>query len=484
MATHSNAPAANDRVLATLNQDGSRRWIRPKLSTGIWHRRRMIVAWALIAIFTLLPWIKINGKPAILLDLPARHFTFFGATLLATDTIVLMFFMVSVLVSVFLLTALFGRVWCGWGCPQTVYMEFVFRPIERWIEGGTNNSLKMDEGKISTTRRKLKYIIYFFISIFLAHTFLAYFVGVDRLWVWIRSSPFEHPAGFFVMAAVTALMMWDFSFFREQTCLVACPYGRFQSALLDAQSLIVGYDPNRGERRGTKGDRRKAVEGGEVEQEKVEDVFGDCIDCYACVATCPTGIDIRDGLQMECIHCTQCMDACDSIMEKTGRPKGLIRYTSKDELAKRPKKFLRPRVIIYPVIFLIMFTGLVINLASISNADVTILRGIGSPFTLTNDGMVTNQVRVKITNRGDEATPFTIAPEGLPEGAKFIAPQNPFTVEAGATATTSVFMTLPKDAFTGGVREIEMTVTADGGYKSTNHYRLLGPKPEDEEQDE
>jgi Polyferredoxin len=233
------APVAVGRVLPTLNVDGSRRWIRPKPAHGKFFRRRQATAYGLMLVFLLIPYIHFRDKPIVLLDLPRREFTLFGTTFLPTDTLLLMLLMMSILITIFLLTALFGRVWCGWGCPQTVYMEFLFRPIERWLEGGRSGSLQLDAQGIRgqlNPRRVAKYAIYFALALVLAHTFLAYFVGVDQLAIWVRRSPVQHPTSFALMALTTSAIMFDFSFFREQTCLVACPYGRWQSALLDKQS--------------------------------------------------------------------------------------------------------------------------------------------------------------------------------------------------------------------------------------------------------
>ncbi len=382
------APTATGRVLPTLNEDGSRRWIRPEPARGAFHSRRLMVAWVLMAVFIAIPNIRIGGKPLVLLDLPHREFTFFGVTFLPTDTLLLMLLMASVLIAIFLLTALFGRVWCGWACPQTVYMEFVFRPIERLFEGGRVGSIRLDRlGGASqiAPRRLAKHAVYLGLSLVLAHTFLAYFVGTEQLAEWVRRSPVDHPTSFAVMALTTAAVMTDFTWFREQTCLVACPYGRMQSALLDRQSLIVAYDKTRGEPRA----------GGRARTES----SGDCIGCGACVRTCPTGIDIRDGLQMECIHCTQCADACDHVMDRIGKPKGLIRYSSQAALAGAPVQKLRPRTVLYPVALALSFGGFLFALDTRSAADVTILRAIGAPYAIETDERIANQVRVRIANR-------------------------------------------------------------------------------------
>ena len=456
-------PVAQGRVLPTLNEDGSRRWIRPKPSHGKYFVRRRNVAYGLMAIFFLIPFLRLNGKPLILLDLPRREFTLFGATFLATDTLLLMFLVASIVITIFLLTALFGRVWCGWACPQTVYMEFLFRPVERFFEHGRSGSMEIDRHGIGGQldgRRLVKHGTYVILALFVAHTFLAYFVGVEQLAVWVRRSPLEHPTSFAVMALTTGAMLFDFGFFREQTCLVACPYGRIQSALLDSRSLIVAYDRTRGEPR-AKGKVRAPG-------------TGDCIDCGACVLTCPTGIDIRDGLQMECIHCTQCADACDEIMRKVERPEGLIRYSSQDAMAGKPARRLRPRVVLYPAALVLALTGFVVTLSRRELAEVTVLRGTGEPYVVQRDGRVANQLRVKITNRSGSRRTYAIGVDSLPMDA-LIVPQNPFPVASGATAATSFFILLPRDSFRNGQRRVTVRVSDGADFVTSVTYPILGP---------
>jgi cytochrome c oxidase accessory protein FixG len=420
-----------------------------------------VVAYALMAFFLTLPWIRIAGRPAVLLDVPRREFTIFGTTFLPTDTLLLMLLLFSCIIAIFLFSALFGRVWCGWGCPQTVYMEFVFRPIERLFEGGRSGSLAMDKaGQWFHPRRVAKYATYLAISLLLAHTFLAFFVGTDAIAHWVRLSPYEHPAPFLVMAVTTLLIFVDFTWFREQTCLIACPYGRWQSVLLDRQSTIVAYDFNRGEPR----------RAGKVRPEGV----GDCVACNACVTTCPTGIDIRNGLQMECIHCTQCMDACDHIMVAVGKPKGLIRYASRDALAGKPRHLLRPRTILYPAAFTAAFGSFIFALNTKAKADVTLLRSGSEPFVVEADGRVSNQVRVKIANRSHESHQYVITLSGV-EGAQVIAPESPLTVKAGETRTTSVFVLLPATAFVKGRRDVTVKISDADDYSGEFPFNLMGP---------
>jgi cytochrome c oxidase accessory protein FixG len=420
-----------------------------------------VVGYALIAFFVTLPHLRWMDKPLILLNLPRREFTLLGTTFLPTDTLILMLLLGSAVIAVFLFSALFGRVWCGWGCPQTVYMEFVFRPIERLLEGGRSGSLILDkQSGAMAPRRVLKYLIYLPICLGLAHTFLAYFVGTDTLAEWVRLSPREHPTPFLVMALTTALIFIDFGWFREQTCLIACPYGRWQSALIDRRSLIVAYDAARGEPR-----RAGAVRGADA---------GDCVSCNACVFTCPTGIDIRNGLQMECVHCTQCMDACDHVMEALHKPTGLIRYASQDGLAGRNVSPWRPRVAIYSAALLLTLSGLTATLLTRQTAEVIVLRSTSEPYRVEADGRVANQLRVKIVNRTNTKQTYTVTLTGL-NGGSVIAPEMPMTVSAGDQRTTSLFVLAPFSVFAAGRHRVTLTVRDNQAFTRAVPFVLLGP---------
>ena len=471
------------RVLPTLNLDGSRRFLYPRQVPGRFLKARRILAYVLIGLFTVIPYLQMNGKPLIFLDIVHRRFTAFGTTFLATDTLLFLTLMLTLFLGIFMMTALFGRAWCGWACPQTVYMEFLFRPIERLIEGGPRAMRKLGPwGR--RLRGTAKHALYTVLSMYLAHTFLAHFVSVDALTHWVTASPAEHPEAFGVMATTTVLMLINFGSFREQTCMVACPYGRFQSVLLDERSLIIGYDEARGEPRG-KLKRRAALPAAEdgaapsttvaggVSEAALAVRKGDCVNCGACVAVCPTGVDIRDGLQMECIHCTQCIDACDSVMDKLGKPRGLIRYTSKEELLGKPRKLLRWRTVLYPVLMAVALASFAVALGTRAPALVTVLRGLGNPYTVTASGEVTNQIRIKVANRSEHASTYAVELHGA-RGATLIAPETPLTVASGDTRETSVFVVLPQTMFKHGLREVEFHVKADD-FEVYERYRLLGP---------
>ncbi len=466
----SGAPSPDMQVLSTLNADGSRRWLRPKVSPGRFLNRRRAVGYALIAFFCTLPHLRIKGKPPILLDLLHREFTFVGLTLDPTDTLLLALMVLGIFLSIFFLTAMFGRVWCGWGCPQTVYLEFVYRPVERFFEGAPGR-----KAKAGAWRKPAKYVAYFLISFFLANTFIAYFVGTDSLRRWMLGSPLTHPVPFLVMAVTTFLMLFDFAFFREQVCIVACPYGRLQSVMLDRNSLIITYDESRGEPRGKK--KRGARTDGDLSLKVLsgESAAGDCIDCKMCVTTCPTGIDIRDGLQLECVNCAQCIDACDAIMDKIGRPRGLIRYGSQAAVLDGKKsRLVRPRTLIYPAILIGLLSAFVFVLVTRAPAYISIIRQRGAPYTVLEDGSVVNAVTVKIQNRSKEDAAFTFVLADIDGGAIELA-DDAFVVRPLETLKRPMLLKAPASSFPGGAQSVTIRVIGGDGYEKELKYRMIAP---------
>ncbi|WP_182866666.1 cytochrome c oxidase accessory protein CcoG [Stieleria mannarensis] len=453
---------APEHVLSTMERDGSRRWLRPRLSMGAWWQRRRIVAYVLMVVFVLVPHLRIGGKPVILLDIAAREFTILGRTFLPTDTLLLALLMLTVFVSIVLVTAIAGRAWCGWACPQTVYMEFLFRPIDRLFEGTVGKGGK-PKRSVSFPLQIARFVVYVLLCGFLAHTFLAYFVRTDQLREWVTSSPIEHPVAFVVMAATLGLMLFDFMFFREQLCLIACPYGRFQSVMLDEQSMIVAYDHVRGEPR----KRGKHTAG---------DGAGDCVDCNQCVVVCPTGIDIRDGLQMECVNCTQCIDACDVVMERVGSPKGLIRYSSQDSIAGKAMKMFRARTIVYPVILFVLLSGLVFAISTKSGFDARIIRPGGAPFTMYPDGTASNEFRIRLVNRTSEPQQYSLVSDSGDVTIE-VLDEEKMDLEPGQSVLVPVHVTFKGSMTRGSGRKVvPATISDESDNVREVEFSLLGPR--------
>jgi cytochrome c oxidase accessory protein FixG len=431
-------PSGADRAelpSAALPSDGLRSAIQPADVRGLFQRARAIVFTLLIALWTALPWIQMGGHPALFIDVDARQLFLFGMTFNAQDTWLLFFLLTGVGFGLVYATALAGRVWCGWACPQTVFLEGVYRRIERWIEGPREARIRRNAGAWTAEkfgRKAATHALYVLFSLLVAHIFLSYFASLPKTFQMVRHSPAAHPEAFAWVVAITAAFYLNFAWFREQLCVVICPYGRLQSALLDEHSLVVGYDVRRGEPRGKKG-----VAGA-----------GDCVDCKRCVVVCPTGIDIRNGVQMECLACTQCIDACDAIMDRLGRARGLIRYDSQDGLLGKPRRFLRPRVWLYGAL---MALGAVVAFAATrkrSDFEVTLLRLPGEPYTL-EAGQVRNSLQLHVVNKrsGPEVYRLEVQPA---DGMSSVLPMPVLTVDSLSDARVPLFLSVPRDRFHDG----------------------------------
>jgi cytochrome c oxidase accessory protein FixG len=357
-------------------------------------------------------------------------------------------------------------------------MEFLYRPIERLLEGAPGHS---GGGliKSKSIAKPVKLVVFLVCSAVLAHMFLAYFVSWENLRHWVFGSPTDHPIGFAVVAVVTAGMMLDFGYFREQVCLVACPYGRMQSVMLDKHSMVIRYDLKRGEPRGKKSAKKADVALPVLAGNGVG-ALGDCIDCSMCVTTCPTGIDIRNGLQMECIGCAQCIDACDSVMDKVGRDRGLIRYSSQAGMEGEKFRVLRPRVVLYPAVILALGALFAVVLMNTGVADVTVLRGLGQPFAAIADGGVRNNLRIKISSRMDKPAEFSLKVEGV-EGAKLKGEATTVTLAPGQMLTVPVEVDVPRGAFHDGKAAVMIVISGPEKFSAKRPFTLLGPSDDRDE---
>ncbi len=405
MPAQNNSDAFRDKV-STVDKEGKRVWIYPKKPAGPLTSARVIVSILLLAFLFLAPFIRINGQPLLLFDILERRFVIFGLVFWPQDFYLFVLATLALIVFIVLFTVVFGRVWCGWTCPQTIFMEMVFRKIEYWIEGDARSQIELNRAPWNTgkiLKKTTKHIIFYGISFVIGNTFLAYLIGTDRLFKIITDPPSEHIAGLTIMLLFSAVFYGVFAFFREQVCTMVCPYGRLQGVLLDPNSIVVAYDFKRGEPRGK-------LKRGVSQQD-----LGDCVDCHQCVVVCPTGIDIRNGTQLECINCTACIDACNAVMKKVDRPKGLIRYTSYNAIQSGQRFRFTPRVLGYTTVFILLLTLSVALLAMRKPIDVTVLRTPGMMYQELDDGYLANLYNLKIINKTFEDRNIDIrlrSPEG------------------------------------------------------------------------
>ena len=432
--------------LHMLDEQGSRRYIYPAEVSGRFTDLRPWVFMVLIAVYVSLPWITVGGHPAVFLDIAARRFFLFGRVFNAQDLYLAFFILTGIGFSLILLAALFGRVWCGWACPQTVLLEGVFRRIERLIEGPASKREAMARGPMTLEkflRKSAKHLIYAIVAYVLAHLFLAYFVSAEKLLRMIKEGPSAHLSTFLWGVVMTVILYWNFFWFREQLCLIVCPYGRLQSVMQDPDTVVIGYDRKRGEPRG------KAHQQG----------VGDCVDCRRCVSVCPTGIDIRNGLQMECIGCAGCIDACDEIMVKLGRNKGLIRYDSERALQGGQKRFLRPRLYLYLALGLLGLTVSTTLFIRHTAFESNLLHARGASFVIDGE-VVRNQLVVHLINKN--ATPTVLTLKSLSEPPlELIIPQPSVSLESLGSMEVPVIASIPRAAFKPGIRvRLEVTDSA------------------------
>jgi cytochrome c oxidase accessory protein FixG len=445
---------------SSIASDGRRLKVRLGDVKGFFTRWRNLIFWALMAVYAAAPLVQVNGQPLVLLDILHRRFFLFGETFNAQDAYLLWPFLAGGLLLLILVTATVGRVWCGYACPQTVFLEGLFRRIERLVEGPKHKQLQLAAapwGGRKALLKGLKHGLYLLAALLVSHIFISYFVSLAELRTWVQGDPREHWVAFVWMGCITGLLYGNFAWFREQTCLILCPYGRLQSTLNDDDTVTVGYDQLRGEPRGKKGSAGA----------------GDCIDCARCVDVCPTGIDIREGLQLECIACASCIDACDDIMRKVGRPTGLVRYASLNGLTGKPARILRPRLFVYLGLLAAFALAGTLILRGRHPFEATLIRQTNLPYVLEG-GLIRNQYLLHVFNKTPHRSSFDISVH-LPEGATALLPVPTVELDSLKDMRIPLVVQMPQAGYKG---EFDVEVSTHDRATAAavvSKLRFLGP---------
>lgn len=431
----SNADLSNSfrDSIATV-KDGKRVWIFPQKPKGPLYNKRTLLSIVYLIVFFTLPFIKVQGDPLFMLNVVQRKFILFGVVFWPQDLFLFVLGMLTFILFIVVFTVVFGRVFCGWACPQTVFMEMVFRKIEYWIEGDANHQKALDKQAWDAEKirkRGLKILIFFAVSFLIANTFLAYLIGIDEVEQMIVEPIHKNTGTLISLLIFTGIFMGVFYWFREQACIVVCPYGRLQGVLLDKNSILVAYDYLRGEPRAKY-------------SKKQEKQKGDCIDCFQCVKVCPTGIDIRNGTQLECVNCTACIDVCDHMMESVGKEKGLIRYASEYGIANKEKLRITPRIIAYSAVLVVLIGILAGLLISRSDVETTILRTPGMLYQEQGDDKLSNLYNIKLVNKTRKELPIVLKLESEDGEIKMVG-RNVIHVGKETLASGEFFVILNKN---------------------------------------
>ena len=460
--------------LATVTDDGKRKWVYPKKPSGKFYNARTIVSFFLLAFLVVVPFIKVNGHQFLLFDFLNRNFILFGIPFGPHDFHLFVLAMISIIVFIILFTVVFGRIFCGWACPQTIFMEMVFRKIEYWIEGDARDQRKLNaeewNGK-KLFKKGVKNIIFFILAFIIAHIFLSYIISMDKVISIISQPPSAHLTGFVAIIAFSLIFYWVFAFFREQACTIVCPYGRLQGVLLDQDSIVIAYDHKRGEPRG------------KIKKNEIQSDKGDCIDCHLCVDVCPTGIDIRNGIQLECVNCTACIDACDEVMVKINRPKKLIKYASLNGIENKTKFKITPRMMLYSVI-LVVLLGILGYLLSIrTDYSVNVLRTPGMLFQGQPNGKVSNVYDLNIVNKTFNETPVQIKLESPANGELKLVGKD-IVLKSQQIVETKFLVLLDKTSLKRMNTPIEIGVYDGSKLIKKVRTSFLGPVEKDEPDEE
>lgn len=458
--------------IATAEKDGRRKWIYPRQPAGRFYRWRSWFSWLLLAVMFSGPFITIHGNPLLLMNIPERKFVVLGQIFWPQDMIVFAIALLVLLTGVVLFTAVFGRLWCGWACPQTVMMEMVFRKIEYLIEGDAHHQKALNQAPWNAAKiakKIFKHGVFYALSFFIGNVLLSYIIGWQQLCRIITDPPAQHLGGLSLMIAFSLLFYGIFARFREQACTFICPYGRHQSTLVDENTIIVAYDHVRGEKRAP----FQRVQNFSVRRQAGQ---GDCIACGQCVAVCPTGIDIRNRVQMECIQCTACIDACDQVMDKIGAPRGLIRYASLNGIERREPLRFTPRLAGYCVVLVALATVLGLMLALRSDVEATVLRAPGSLFQLMPDGRYSNLYTVRVVNKTSREMPFELRLES--PGGSLAVMGDRLLVPPQKLSENSVLIELDPAGLKSGTTPLVIGVYSGGKKMQTLKTAFIGPRNE------
>lgn len=450
--------------LTTVSEQGERLWVFAKKPSGYFHNLRAVVAILCLAVFFIIPFIKVHNQPLVLINVLERKFILLGTAFWPQDFHLLLIGMLTFFVFIILFTAVFGRVWCGWTCPQTVFMEMVFRKIEYWIEGDYSQQQKLaaQEWNFEKIYKKtLKQIVFIAVSLVISHTVMAYIIGVDGVKNLITGSPFNDISGFFGLMFFTALFYTVFAHVREIVCTVICPYGRLQGVLLNKDSIQVSYDYVRGEPRGKKKD---------------ESITGDCVDCGLCVKVCPTRIDIRNGSQIECVNCTACIDACDEVMFKINQPKGLIRFASLNNIEQNAKFKITPRIIGYTGVLSVLL-GLFITLFALrSEVETTVLRYPGKLYDEQKNGDISNMYNLQMVNKTFNDLPITIKVKDFPQASlRMMGGQKHLHVNKNSLIDGVFIVDIPKQYLKGMTTKITLEIFTENKKLEEVKTKFLAP---------
>ncbi len=459
--------------IGTINEDGKRAWVYPKKPSGNYYEKRKIVSYVLLTFLFVSPFIKINSNQFLMFNILERRFNVFGFPFWPQDFHLVVISMIIGVIFIALFTVGFGRIFCGWICPQTIFMEMVFRRIEYWIEGDRNKQRKLDRqkwDKEKIRKRVLKWFIFLVISFLIANVFLAYLIGSDKLLKYITDGPFQHLGTLFPLVIFTAIFYFVFAWFREQVCIIACPYGRLQGVLLDNKTIVVAYDHKRGER----DNGRKKFRKNENRQALGH---GDCIDCLQCVNVCPTGIDIRNGTQLECVNCTACIDECDHIMDSINLPKGLIRYASEAEIENKEKFKLTARMKGY-IAVLIILIGILIGMISIRNdVEARVLRLPGQLYEHKENNIISNVFTYKLINKTvEEIDNVSFKLRKYIGEIKLVSTSKNFKVEAQGLAEGTLFIEINRNNLKGDKNKLTIEVYSGDKLIETTTVNFLGPR--------